>query len=380
MQILPTGARVDLDAGTTLCVVEADNGRPSLSAALVIHREGRDPEIRLASGDSPWQLEVPIDTEARMDVLLYMDDDTQQGRVEDRSPIRCRVGTDGFELDVRPDRHGAIILAEIYHHNGRRKMRARGDGWAFGIKALARKEGLPIEPFLPERERYDRQDAGRPDFPWDDSRRRRDRGALGSGSGVIVAVDHVVTNAHVVDGSRKQLVHGPDGDVQGRVLAVDEMHDLALVRVPGIGGRPMPIRQMGSLCLGEAIVACGYPLRNVLGDDLKMTHGNVSGLKGQGGSIASFQFSAPIGSGSSGGAVTDQNGNLVGIVAAALAHDTMRQMGAVSENTNFAVRGALVAELLSAHGIDWNTVQSEAGTPAELARKVRESVVSMTLS
>lgn len=377
MQTMQTGTRIDIGAGGRTCVVTAAPGSPSLNAALVIRREGREPEIRIAQGDSPWRLDVPQDDEARIDVLLYMSEDTESGRVEDRGPITCAIGEDGFTLATRSDTHGAIILAEIYARTGR-KMRVRGDGYAFGIKALARKEGLPLEAFLPERSQ---QGNGTQASPWDRPHPSRSRGhAIGSGSGVIVSMDHVVTNAHVVNGSREQMVHGPDGDIRGRVLAIDEEHDLALIRAPGIGGTPIPIRAMGSLFLGEPVIASGYPLRDVLGDDLKMTHGNVSGMKGQGGVVTAFQFSAPIGSGSSGGAVTDQNGNLVGIVAAALAHDAMRQRGAVSENTNFAVKASLVAEMLAAHEVDWVASGAMNASPSEVSKMIRRSVVSITLS
>jgi S1-C subfamily serine protease len=80
--------------------------------------------------------------------------------------------------------------------------------------------------------------------------------------------------------------------------------------------------------------------------------GNVSGLVGSHGDVSRFQFTAPIGSGSSGGAVTDEFGNLVGVTAAALAHAQIRDFGSVSENVNFAIKTTLVREILSSFGIE----------------------------
>lgn len=373
MEEMGAGARIDLDARETVCVLEAQAGTPRLSAALVIRREGRQPEIVTASGKTQWRLDLTADPSAKCEVLLYMNDETEIGRVEDRGGIICKVGDKGFRLGVRKDRHGAVFLAEIYTHSGQRRMRVRGDGWHMGIRAYCRKEDLPVEVFLTERP----QTVQAPSPRTGQTEERRE--SIGSGSGVIVSDGYVVTNAHVVRDSRSQTIHGVDGEFEGRIITVDEEHDLALLRVQGLGGTPIPIRPMGTLYLGESIIASGYPLRDVLGDDLKMTHGNVSGMKGPGGNIAGFQFSAPIASGSSGGAVTDQNGNLVGIIAAALAHDTMRRMGATSENTNFAIRASLVAELLSAHEVDWGGDIRHATSPAETARAIRRSLVSITL-
>jgi S1-C subfamily serine protease len=128
---------------------------------------------------------------------------------------------------------------------------------------------------------------------------------------------------------------------------VDPLHDLALLQGP-VGRLALPIRIASPIWLGEAIMAAGYPLMDVLGADLKVTTGNISGLTGSHGDISRFQFSAPIGSGSSGGAIIDEDGNLVGITAASLAHQNFRDRGSISENVNFGVRAAMVYELIAA--------------------------------
>ncbi len=373
MDTMMNGTRIDVDAGERTCVVAASPSGPRLTAAAVTTREGKAPEICVVPGHGPWRLALPDDAAASTTVLLYMANDTEVGRVEDRGPITCVVGSTGFTLATLPDKHGAVILAQIYTRNGRRLMRVRGDGYAFGIKAFARKEGLDVETFIPRETPRN----PRPDHSGD--ARPHGGQATGSGSGVIVARDHVVTNAHVVAGGRGWTVHGSEGDVGARLVCVDEQHDLALLRVPNIGGTPLIIRGAGTLFLGEPVITAGYPLRDMLGDDLKMTHGNVSGMKGLGGSVSSFQFSAPIGSGSSGGAVTDQSGNLVGIVTSSLPHEALRRRGAVSENMNFAVKASLVCEMLAAHEVDCQRDPSATAGAAEVARRIRQGVVAITV-
>ncbi|MDW8339443.1 MAG: CvpA family protein [Thermoleophilia bacterium] len=62
------------------------------------------------------------------------------------------------------------------------------------------------------------------------------------GSGWIVAPGLVVTNAHVVAGIAEPRIDRRVGRAwTGRVVAFDARNDLALVRVPGLRGRPLPL-------------------------------------------------------------------------------------------------------------------------------------------
>jgi S1-C subfamily serine protease len=77
------------------------------------------------------------------------------------------------------------------------------------------------------------------------------------GSGWIVRPGLVVTNAHVVAGIGRPLVDRRDG--RGRtatVVAFDERNDVAILRVPGLEGRPLPLVEPER---GVAVVLVGYP-------------------------------------------------------------------------------------------------------------------------
>lgn len=375
MTILPSGARIDIDPGVSECVISAASGRPTLSAATITRRPGGKPEIVVVSGPGPWTLPLRAGQDAEVAILLYMDDESEIGRVEDRGPLRIAIGSQNIELPRPDDGHGAVVMAEFYVRNGIPRLRVRGDGYKFGIKAMCRKDNLPVERFVNETRRREEMTP-----PPSDHRRNNDTAPMiGSGSGIIVAPDHVITNAHVVRNSSSQTIHGENDEIMGRVIAIDEAHDLALLRAPGIGGRPIPIRNDRRVFLGEDVITAGYPLRDILGDTLKVTRGAVSGMKGLSGDVGSFQFSAPIGSGSSGGAVMDSSGNLVGVVTSALAHEQMRIRGAISENMNFSVKSSLVVEMLAAHDIDWTNSTEEALSPSEVTRRIRRSVVAISI-
>jgi uncharacterized membrane protein required for colicin V production len=77
------------------------------------------------------------------------------------------------------------------------------------------------------------------------------------GSGWIIRRNFVVTNAHVVAGVGRPLVDRRDG--RGRsatVVAFDETNDVAVLRVSGLAGRPLPVAQPER---GVAVVLVGYP-------------------------------------------------------------------------------------------------------------------------
>jgi S1-C subfamily serine protease len=80
------------------------------------------------------------------------------------------------------------------------------------------------------------------------------------GSGWVAARDLVVTNAHVVAGESDTVVQ-PTGRPPGthaEVLAFDPHDDVAVLRVPGLGGRVLPLAPDPRP--GTAAAILGYPL------------------------------------------------------------------------------------------------------------------------
>ena len=201
---------------------------------------------------------------------------------------------------------------------------------------------------------------------------------LGSGSGVLVAPGIVVTNAHVIEDGNLFRVGGAEHRLNP--IAVDVRHDLALLQGE-VEGDPLPLRAASPIWLGEAVLAAGYPLMDLSGADLKVSTGNVSGLKGSEGDVSRFQFTAPIGSGSSGGAILDEYGNLVGITSASLAHANIRDRGSISENVNFGIKASLVHEMMAASGIDIPAIAlSQDNNRREVVRRLRRSVVGIIVA
>ena len=65
----------------------------------------------------------------------------------------------------------------------------------------------------------------------------------GHGSGFVVGPDLVVTNQHVIDKAEQMAIVTRDGRTLGPVtaLVVDADHDLALLRVEGLGLPKVPL-------------------------------------------------------------------------------------------------------------------------------------------
>jgi S1-C subfamily serine protease len=78
-----------------------------------------------------------------------------------------------------------------------------------------------------------------------------------SGSGWVIAPQTVVTNAHVVAGMDDVRVDRRDGAYRdATVIAFDPSDDVAILRVPGLDARPLP---MAEPVAGHAVAILGYP-------------------------------------------------------------------------------------------------------------------------
>jgi S1-C subfamily serine protease len=77
------------------------------------------------------------------------------------------------------------------------------------------------------------------------------------GSGWVATRGLVVTNAHVVAGIERPRVDTEGGKAfASDVVAFDATNDLAVLRVPGLGARPLPVAASER---GAAVVLVGYP-------------------------------------------------------------------------------------------------------------------------
>jgi len=78
------------------------------------------------------------------------------------------------------------------------------------------------------------------------------------GSGFLYATNRIMTNAHVVAGVKQPTVTLADGgEVDATVVLYDPKRDVAVLSVPGVGGRPLEFA--GAAHKGDNAVIAGYP-------------------------------------------------------------------------------------------------------------------------
>ena len=149
----------------------------------------------------------------------------------------------------------------------------------------------------------------------------------GSGSGVVVEKEYVLTNYHVVEGAHSLKISvGDDQEnlYDATVAAYDEDKDVAVLYVPGLPLDPVELGDSDDLVVGDWVVNIGNPI----GFTGTATAGIVSGLNreipsdgtgtdkyGRASKIVNsmIQTDAAINSGNSGGGMFNTAGQLVGI-------------------------------------------------------------------
>ncbi|RLT01293.1 MAG: hypothetical protein DWI21_19230, partial [Planctomycetota bacterium] len=149
----------------------------------------------------------------------------------------------------------------------------------------------------------------------------------GSGTAFVVSADgFLVTCAHVVDGAKSIEVQLGGKKYPATVVSTDAARDVAVIRIDAQNLTPVALTDSSSVQLGQAVRALGYPLADVLGENVKVTIGSVSGLNQEGNSRV-FQIDAAINPGNSGGPIVNEAGEVIGVACAKLAGPTVSTVG-----------------------------------------------------
>lgn len=142
-----------------------------------------------------------------------------------------------------------------------------------------------------------------------------------SGSGVVIGNGNIVTNHHVIEGAeRVQIVLQDGATYDADVVGSDSLTDLAVLSSIAPDLVPIDLGSTEGLVIGEPTIAIGNPLGQSGGASL--TVGVLSALSRRvdfdDGShlYGMLQTDAPIINGSSGGALVDETGALIGITSA----------------------------------------------------------------
>ena len=151
--------------------------------------------------------------------------------------------------------------------------------------------------------------------------------SAGGGSGVVITDEGLImTNHHVIDNSAEVRVIFEDGRLyEATIIGSDKLTDIGLIKISAANLVPISIGNSDKMLVGDLAVAIGHPL--TLGAAPTVTTGIVSALERRldvggdtmGSAVTLFgliQTDAPITRGSSGGALINKNGELIGITTA----------------------------------------------------------------
>jgi S1-C subfamily serine protease len=145
-----------------------------------------------------------------------------------------------------------------------------------------------------------------------------DRGI--EGSSFVYARERVLTNAHVVAGASTVRVQGPVGWLAAQVVLFDPGRDIAVLRVPGLTARPLPLASVVARSGQDAIVL-GYPQDGPFDvrparvrDRERITGRDIYGQLSVDRDIYTIRSVVRVGN--SGGPLIATNGSVLGIVFA----------------------------------------------------------------
>ncbi len=143
--------------------------------------------------------------------------------------------------------------------------------------------------------------------------------SIRQGSGVVVGANQVVTGCHIVKEGIKEaakeekntLVRKSGNTFKATLQYADLDHDLCQLNVPHLRGAPITLGSAGKIRAGQRVYAISVPARH---ETTTLSEGVVSNSRPYGGSQY-MHISAAISPGSSGGALVDDQGRLIGLLS-----------------------------------------------------------------
>jgi S1-C subfamily serine protease len=171
----------------------------------------------------------------------------------------------------------------------------------------------------------------------------------GNGSGLIISKSgYIITNHHVIEDAEdievEFLLNDKIQKFNAEVVQIDKVNDLAVLKIfdmnfDGMNEPPYNFKLRGS-DVGTKVYAFGYPMAlSIMGKEIKVTDGMISSKTGFDGNITTYQITAPIQGGNSGGPLFDEQANLIGINSSGIRKD-------IADNVAYSIKTSYVSNLL----------------------------------
>lgn len=192
-------------------------------------------------------------------------------------------------------------------------------------------------------------------------------GRDGRGTGFVIGIDRVATNSHHLRDVTTQVELSDGRVAQARAVGQDLDGDLVVLKVPTYGAPSVAFAD-ASVSLGDRVAALGRA-----GTSIRVTTGRVSAVaqsfRGPRGHLidGSFEHTAPLSRGATGGPLVDASGAVVGITTLRL-----RNGFALARPTDGAMRAHL-EQLAAGISADRRTIGVTIA-PSHVANRLRRSV------
>ncbi len=197
-----------------------------------------------------------------------------------------------------------------------------------------------------------------PDAPIPEPQEDSGPSLLATGSGFFVGNSgHVLTNHHVIEECNSTAVKlMGEQSVEAAVISINQVNDLALLKVDFRPNAAAAFRGGSSVRQGEEIVAYGFPHYGQFSSQGNLTDGLITALSGFEDDLRFLQISAPVQAGNSGGPLMDRSGNIVGVIVAKadVLSFAEESGGDLVQNVNFAIRGSLAQTFLDTNNVDYD--------------------------
>lgn len=133
----------------------------------------------------------------------------------------------------------------------------------------------------------------------------------GNGSGLALAGDRIITNAHVVQGERLHVESWEGTVTPASLLKINRRRDLALLSVPGLEAPSATLGDSDRVQVGTAVFAVGNPLgfSGAVSSGIVHSLGPAQRITG----LSWIQADIRLAPGNSGGPLADFQGQVIGI-------------------------------------------------------------------
>lgn len=180
--------------------------------------------------------------------------------------------------------------------------------------------------------------------------------------GYITTNYHVIKNANTIE-----VVHN-NKSYSAKVIISDEQNDLAILKIVDSSFTPLSTLNYNFKSdladVGTSVFALGFPLTQIMGEEIKYTDGKISSKSGFKGSITTYQISVPIQPGNSGGPLFDESGNLVGITSSGINKT-------IADNANYAIKTKYLSMLVDEIDDHLELPKSNLNTSSTLQDKIK---------